>query len=124
MNILSILLAVLPVLSGPDGRLQVRLDNGGGQLRYSIAYDGKNLVEPSLLGLQTNEADYTRLEFLSADTQEVRVTYTLDRIKASRIDHPAVKNGLTDCIVEPGLGVNSGILGAYLLAREAEEARA
>ena len=96
MNILSILLAVLPVLSGPDGRLQVRLDNGGGQLRYSIAYDGKNLVEPSLLGLQTNEADYTRLEFLSADTQEVRDTYTLDRIKASRIDHPAV-NAVLHC---------------------------
>ena len=96
MNILSILLAVLPVLSGPDGRLQVRLDNGGGQLRYSIAYDGKNLVEPSLLGLLTNEADYTRLEFLSADTQEVRDTYTLDRIKASRIDHPAV-NAVLHC---------------------------
>ena len=96
MNLLTILLAVLPVLNGPDGRLQVRFDDGGGQLRYSIAYDGKNLVEPSLLGLQTNEADYTRLEFLSADTQEVRDTYTLDRIKASRIDHPAV-NAVLHC---------------------------
>ena len=37
------------------------------------------------------------------------------------ITHPAVDAGLADYIVEPGLGVNSGILGAYLLARQAEE---
>ncbi|MCR5840791.1 MAG: glycoside hydrolase family 97 protein [Bacteroidales bacterium] len=91
MNLLTILLAVLPVLNGPDGRLQVRFDDGGDQLRYSISYDGKTLVEPSRLGLKTNEADYTRLEFLSADTQDIRDSYTLDRIKAFRIDHPAVR---------------------------------
>ena len=91
MNLLTILLAVLPVLNGPDGRLQVRFDDGGDQLRYSINYDGKTLVEPSRLGLKTNEADYTRLEFLSADTQDIRDSYTLDRIKAFRIDHPAVR---------------------------------
>ena len=34
---------------------------------------------------------------------------------------PEVENGLRECIVEPGLGVDSGILGAYLLARKAEE---
>ena len=91
MNLLTILLAVLPVLNGPDGRLQVRFDDGGDQLRYSINYDGKTLVEPSRLGLKTNEADDTRLEFLSADTQDIRDSYTLDRIKAFRIDHPAVR---------------------------------
>ena len=91
MNLLTILLAVLPVLNGPDGRLQVRFDDGGDQLRYSINYDGKTLVEPSRLGLKTNEADYPRLEFLSADTQDIRDSYTLDRIKAFRIDHPAVR---------------------------------
>ena len=94
MNILTLLLAVLPVLGGPDARLQVRLSDDGGRLRYEIAYDGKTLVKPSLLGLQTNEADYTRLEVLSADTQELRDTYVLDRIKASRIDHPAVRTVL------------------------------
>ena len=91
MNLLTILLAVLPVLNGPDGRLQVRFDGDDDQLRYSISYDGKTLIEPSRLGLQTNDADYTRLEFVSADTQDIRDTYTLDRIKAFRIDHPAVR---------------------------------
>ena len=33
---------------------------------------------------------------------------------------PVVERGLEDYIVPPGLGVNSGVMGAYLLAREAE----
>ncbi len=32
----------------------------------------------------------------------------------------AVDNGFEDYIVTPGLGVNSGVMGAYLLARQAE----
>ncbi len=35
--------------------------------------------------------------------------------------HPAVAHGLADYIVAPGLGINSGVMGAYLLARQAEE---
>ncbi len=34
---------------------------------------------------------------------------------------PAADNGLVEIIVPPGLGVNSGVLGAWLLAREACE---
>lgn len=33
---------------------------------------------------------------------------------------PVVESGFKDYIVPPGLGVNSGVMGAYLLAREAE----
>ncbi len=35
--------------------------------------------------------------------------------------HAAVDHGLADYIVAPGLGVNSGVMGAFLLARQAEE---
>ena len=35
------------------------------------------------------------------------------------IVHPAVEEGLENYIVEPGLGTNSGILGAWLLAKNA-----
>ena len=91
MNLPALLLALLPVLSGPDGRLQVHFSEDGGALRYSIAYDGRTLVEPSRLGLQTNDADYTRLEAVSSETQQTRDTYVLDRIKVSRVDHPAVR---------------------------------
>lgn len=37
------------------------------------------------------------------------------------ICHKAVDAGLEDYIVEPGLGVNSGVMGAYLLAKAALE---
>ena len=91
MKLLTLLLALMPVFNGPGASLQLSIDDSAAQLRYSISYEGKTLVMPSLLGLQTNEADYTRLELVSADTQEVRDSYTLDRIKASRIDHPALQ---------------------------------
>ena len=91
MHFLSLLLAVLPVLNGPDARLQVRFSDDGGRLRYEIACEGRTLLAPSLLGLQTDDADYTRLEVLSADSEDIRDSYVLDRIKASRIDHPAVR---------------------------------
>lgn len=35
---------------------------------------------------------------------------------------PVVDRGLEDYIVAPGLGVNSGVMGAYLLAKQAWEA--
>jgi len=38
------------------------------------------------------------------------------------ICHEQVDRGLEDYIVPPGLGVNSGVMGAYLLAREALQA--
>ena len=91
MKLLTILLALLSVLNGPGDRLQLRLDNASGSLRYSILYDGQILVEPSLLGLQTNEVDYTHLQLVSTDTDQIRDTYVLDRIKASHIDHPAMR---------------------------------
>ena len=91
MNLLTLLAAGLSLLAGPDAHLQVRFDDAGGQLKYSVEYDGKTLVAPSRLGLTTNEADYTQLDVLSLDTEAIRDTYVLDRIKASRIDHAAVR---------------------------------
>ena len=91
MNLLTLLLALLPVLNGPDARLQVRFSEDGGALRYSVVYDGRTLVEPSLLGLQTNEVDYSTLTVVSSDTESLRDTYTLDRTKVFRIDHEAVR---------------------------------
>ena len=35
------------------------------------------------------------------------------------IHHPKVENGLEDYIVPPGLGIHSGLTGAWLLSREA-----
>lgn len=35
------------------------------------------------------------------------------------LSHPVVEHGLDDLIVPPGLGINSGVLGAWLLAKRA-----
>jgi hypothetical protein len=127
MHLLTLLLAVaLPVLSGPDGRLQVAFGEAGDQLTYSVTYDGKTLVAPSRLGLQTNEADYTRLSVASVDTEQVRDTYVLDRIKASRIDHAALR-AVLHCTnpdgrkidIEWHLTANDAAF-RYLLPREGE----
>ncbi len=39
------------------------------------------------------------------------------------VTHPVIDSGLGDYIVEPGLGTESGILGAYLLAKQAHGER-
>lgn len=126
--ILSFIFAlVVPVvLNGPDARMQVSFEKEGQQLRYSIVYDGKVLVEPSRLGLQTNEADYTCLELLSTETEQVRDCYALDRIKASRIDHPAVR-ALLHCQNPEGRKIdiewhltNNDAAFRYLIPREGE----
>ena len=39
------------------------------------------------------------------------------------ITHPVINGGLQKYITEPGLGTDSGILGAYLLAKQAEPER-
>ena len=48
---------------------------------------------------------------------------TLDYL-GGYISSPVVDNGLEDYIVPPALGVNSGITGAYLLARQALDSQA
>ena len=47
---------------------------------------------------------------------------TLDLLNGY-LSHPQLDSGLTDYIVEPGLGVESGITGAWLLGKEAEKAK-
>lgn len=105
MRLLSLLLTILPVLSGPDSRIQVHFETMDGTLHYSISYDGKTLVEPSRLGLRTNEADYSSLSVISYDTEPSRDCYELDRIKTSHVDHAAV-NAVLRCETPEGHGID------------------
>lgn len=43
------------------------------------------------------------------------------KLLGNYVCHPVVENGLEDYIVAPGLGVNSGVMGSYLLAKKALE---
>lgn len=89
-SLLSILMSVATVLSSPDGKINVQLSTTEDQgLRYSITYDSRPILSPSGLGLKTNDADYTRLEFLSADSKQIEVNYSMTRIKAGKIEKSA-----------------------------------
>ncbi len=92
-TLIALVLTVFSTVSSPDGKLTVSVGStqSPGQVAYSVNYDGRTIVAPSGLGLVTDKADYTRLEFISAETGTVIVDYSLDRIKRSRVKHEASK---------------------------------
>ena len=47
-------------ICSPDGKLTVSIDDANNQLTYSVNYEGKEMLCPSLLGIKTEMGDYTR----------------------------------------------------------------
>lgn len=41
-------------MSSPDGKYQLTLTDGEGQLQYALDWNGKQIIQPSLLGIQAN----------------------------------------------------------------------
>ena len=41
-------------MTSPDGKYQFTLSDSGGQLHYSLTWNGKQTVKPSLLGINAN----------------------------------------------------------------------
>ncbi len=90
--LLTLALAAVTAVSSPDSRLTVSLDAAEDlTVSYSVIYNGTTFLAPSKLGLVTNSTDYTRLEFLGAETSVISVDYSLDRIKTSRVRHDATR---------------------------------
>lgn len=79
------------VVQGPDGKLEVAITcPEGGEASYAVSYNGKQMLEPSSLGLETNVGNFA--EGLKLDGHAVRAidtVYTQSRIKASRIHYRA-----------------------------------
>lgn len=67
-------------VSSPDGRIEVSVSESA---EYSITYDGKDIIEPSRLGLKSNLGDFTVLKMTDSKTDKISEDYTLDRIKSS-----------------------------------------
>lgn len=94
---LLFLLSVCPVaarqavVKGPDGKLQVEIScPEGGMPSYSVSYEGKQMLEPSPLGLRTDAADFSQV--LTLTGQQVRsidTTYVQTRIKTFHIHYVA-----------------------------------
>ncbi len=91
----TILASALTILSSPDKKIQVEITSDeNSAVYYSVQYDGAKLLENSPLGLVTNEADYSKLELKSVDTETIRVNYELATIKKSKVDHEANRSVL------------------------------
>lgn len=90
------LLAAMPAaaaehaFASPDGRLVVTVSDNGGRATYSIAYDGRPMMQPSALGLKTNVGDFTQgLSMTVKADATARNSYTMTRTKTSHVDQEA-----------------------------------
>lgn len=79
-------------VTSPDNKLQLTVScpAGGGNLSYSILYNGKQMLESSPLGLETNVGDFTdALKWHGHDTRKIDTVYSQSRIKVSRVHYRA-----------------------------------
>ena len=73
-------------VTGPDGRLKVSVS---ADARYSVSYDGIQVLEPSALGFKANIGDYSTLKFVSEAASQLDQTYKVPTIKASIVNYKA-----------------------------------
>lgn len=79
------------VVKGPDGKLQLTLScPEEKEVSYSIIYNGKQMLESSPLGLETNVGDFARSIRLTAHKERmIDTVYTQSRIKVSKVRYNA-----------------------------------
>lgn len=78
-------------VSSPDGKLVVTLfDRPDGLVSYSVKYDGVTALQPSALGLITNENNLSKgLKIAETKTDHISQDYTLTRSKKSQAHYDA-----------------------------------
>lgn len=77
---------------GPDGKLQLTVScpSDNGEVSYAITYNGKQMLESSPLGIETNVGDfYKGLQLKEHKVTALDTVYEQSRIKASRIHYRA-----------------------------------
>jgi hypothetical protein len=86
----SSLMAEDRTVSSPDGKLVVTISDNSGSPTYAVTYGGKQMLQPSALGLRTNIGDFTEsMTFKGVATSNVDKTYENNRIKMSKIHYVA-----------------------------------
>lgn len=79
-------------VNGPDGKLQLTVScpSANGEVSYAVTYNGKQMLESSPLGMETNVGDfYRRLQLKEHKVTAFDTVYEQSRIKASRIHYRA-----------------------------------
>ena len=81
-------------VSSPNGSLVVTVSDAEGKLSYTATLDGKQMLAPSALGLQTSLGDLTKeLSIVNSQLSTVANSYSMRGTKASKVDYKA--NALT-----------------------------
>ena len=90
--------AQLASVSSPDGQLRVDLLQQDSTVAYTVSLGGKIMLEPSPLGLYTNEGDFaTRLRFEASQTGKAEKHYRQTNIKQAEVHYMA--NTLTCTLI-------------------------
>lgn len=78
-------------VKGPDGKLQVAVwCPDGGEISYAVSYNGKRMLEPSPLGMETNVGNFSKgLKLKGHKVTAIDTLYRQSRIKASNIHYQA-----------------------------------
>lgn len=77
-------------VNGPDGKLQLTVfcPSANGEVSYAVTYNGKQMLESSPLGMETNVGDFYRgLQLKEHKVTALDTVYEQSRIKASRIHY-------------------------------------
>ena len=83
-------------VASPDGKLQVTISDEGGKPTYVVNYDGKQMMTPSALGLNTNIGDFTQgLTIKDSKENSIDSKYTMSRTKASEVHYQANEVNIT-----------------------------
>jgi hypothetical protein len=78
------------IVSSPDGKLKVDINDDGGQATYAVNYNGTEILSRSALGLSANYADFTKnLKIVKAKESKVSKSYDMTRIKKSHVEYKA-----------------------------------
>ncbi len=79
-------------VNGPDGKLQLTVScpSANGEVSYAVTYNGKQMLESSPLGMETNVGDFYRgLQLKEHKVTALDTVYEQSRIKASHIHYRA-----------------------------------
>lgn len=83
-------------VTSPDGRLVVNVEDHAGRLFYDVTYDGKQMMQPSLLGVVANVGDFSQnLVYKSVDNRKVENSYTMRSTKTSLVHYKANEMSVT-----------------------------
>lgn len=79
-------------VNGPDGKMQLTVScpSANGEVSYAVTYNGKQMLESSPLGMETNVGDFYRgLQLKEHKVTALDTVYEQSRIKASHIHYRA-----------------------------------